>query len=84
MAGRENERARNNGGSDNFRALTFWEGTTPDDNFTFPLTSNWVTYELLSSDNRNASELAGAKIILTNQSGTFDVDVSELEVELVP
>ena len=77
-------RAKNNGGSDNFRMLTFWDGTTPDDNFTFSITSNWATYTLASPYDKNASQLAGAKILLQNLSGTFDVDVSELEVELVP
>ncbi len=71
-------------GTDNFRILTFWTGTTPDDNFTFPLAStDFQTYLKISANAQHSAELAGATILLQNQSGTQNVDISEFEVELI-
>ncbi len=77
-------RARNNGGSDNIRIMTFWEGTTPNDVYDFPATTDWKTYSFSTAiPSKNVSETAGAVIHVQNLSGTFDVDVSEIEAEFV-
>lgn len=78
-------RIKTSGGSDNFRILTFWQGTTPDNNWEISVSNtDFETKSATFAETFDVSDLAGARLLLDNLSGTQTMTVSELEVELVP